>query len=87
MTHLALQSADVFNLCFTMHGTAMIFLVAMPLIFGFAHYLVPLMIGTSAFSYKRGPRIITGWNSQLTGKSQGSHRRTDCSRNGEIETS
>ena len=49
-----------FNLFFTMHGTAMIFLVAMPLIFGFANYLVPLMIGTSAFSYKRGTRIITG---------------------------
>jgi len=49
-----------FNLFFTMHGTAMIFLVAMPLIFGFANYLVPLMIGTSAFNYKRGTRIIMG---------------------------
>jgi hypothetical protein len=38
----------------------MTFLVAMPLIFGFANYLALLMIGTAAFSYKRGPRIITG---------------------------
>ena len=31
---------DVFNRFFTMHGTAMIFLVAMPWVFGFANYLV-----------------------------------------------
>ncbi len=38
---------DVFNRFFTMHGTAMVFLVGMPLIFGFANYLVPLMIGSA----------------------------------------
>ena len=45
----------VINLFFTMHGTAMTFLVAMPLIFGFASYLALLMIGTAAFSYKKRP--------------------------------
>ena len=36
---------DVFNRFFTMHGTAMVFIVGMPIIFGFANYLVPLMVG------------------------------------------
>jgi cytochrome c oxidase subunit 1 len=34
-------SPEVFNRMFTMHGTTMIFFVAMPLVFGFANYLVP----------------------------------------------
>src|SRR5215470_4125693 len=32
-------SPQVFNQLFTMHGTTMVFLVGMPLIFGFANYL------------------------------------------------
>ena len=44
---------DVFNRFFTMHGTAMIFLVAMPWVFGFANYLVPLMIGTRDMAFPR----------------------------------
>ena len=44
---------DVFNRFFTMHGTAMVFLVGMPLIFGFANYLVPLMIGTRDMAFPR----------------------------------
>src|SRR5215472_10375575 len=35
-------SPQVFNQLFTMHGTTMVFLVGMPLIFGFANYLAPL---------------------------------------------
>src|SRR6266481_5912663 len=38
-----LISPQAFNRLFTMHGTTMIFLAAMPFIFGFANYLVPLM--------------------------------------------
>src|SRR5271154_5929603 len=38
-------SPELFNRMFTMHGTTMIFFVAMPLVFGFANYMVPLMIG------------------------------------------
>ena len=38
-------SPQVFNRLFTMHGTAMVFLVGMPIIAGLMNYLVPLMIG------------------------------------------
>jgi cytochrome c oxidase subunit I len=44
---------DAFNQLFTMHGTTMIFLVAMPAIFGFANYLVPLMIGARDMAFPR----------------------------------
>jgi cytochrome c oxidase subunit I len=36
-----------------MHGTTMIFFVAMPLVFGFANYLVPLMIGARDMAFPR----------------------------------
>ena len=38
-------SPPVFNRLFTVHGTTMIFFVGIPIVFGFANYLVPLMIG------------------------------------------
>src|SRR5271168_1368054 len=37
-----LVGPDTFNMLFTMHGTTMIFLVVMPLLFGLANYFVPL---------------------------------------------
>jgi cytochrome c oxidase subunit 1/cytochrome c oxidase subunit I+III len=48
-----------YNALFTMHGTTMIFLVVMPVLLGFANYIVPLQIGArdmafpklNAFSY------------------------------------
>src|SRR5262249_40450591 len=43
--HSDFVSPQVFNRMFTMHGTTMIFFVAMPILFGFGNYLVPLMIG------------------------------------------
>lgn len=46
-------SPDVFNESFTMHGTTMVFLVGMPLAFGFANYLVPLMIGARDMAFPR----------------------------------
>src|SRR5277367_5883866 len=46
-------SPQVFNQLFTMHGTTMVFLVGMPLIFGFANYLVPLMIGARDLAFPR----------------------------------
>src|SRR5882724_3457905 len=42
--HNDFVSPQVFNRMFTMHGTTMIFFVAMPLVFGFANYLIPLTI-------------------------------------------
>src|SRR5215469_16622509 len=42
--HAHFVSPQVFNRMFTMHGTTMIFFVAMPILFGFANYLVPLMV-------------------------------------------
>jgi cytochrome c oxidase subunit I+III len=44
---------DTFNQLFTMHGTTMIFLVAMPAIAGFANYMVPLMIGARDMAFPR----------------------------------
>src|SRR5216684_826140 len=46
-------SPQVFNRLFTMHGTTMIFFVVMPLVFGFANYLVPLMIGARDMAFPR----------------------------------
>ncbi len=46
-------SPQVFNQLFTMHGTTMVFLVGMPMIFGFANYLVPLMIGARDLAFPR----------------------------------
>lgn len=38
-------SPDAFNQLFTMHGTTMIFLFAMPISVAFFNYVVPLQIG------------------------------------------
>ncbi|MGA8271117.1 MAG: cbb3-type cytochrome c oxidase subunit I [Candidatus Sulfotelmatobacter sp.] len=51
--HNDFVSPQVFNRLFTMHGTTMIFFVAMPLVFGFANYLVPLMIGARDMAFPR----------------------------------
>jgi cytochrome c oxidase subunit 1 len=51
--HNDFVSPQVFNRMFTMHGTTMIFFVAMPLVFGFANYLVPLMIGARDMALPR----------------------------------
>jgi cytochrome c oxidase subunit I len=48
-----LLSPQVFNRLFTMHGTTMIFFVAVPIVFGFANYLVPLMIGARDLAFPR----------------------------------
>jgi cytochrome c oxidase subunit 1 len=51
--HNDFVSPQVFNQMFTMHGTTMIFFVIMPLVFGFANYLVPLMIGARDMAFPR----------------------------------
>ncbi|HTQ86935.1 MAG TPA: cytochrome c oxidase subunit I [Candidatus Solibacter sp.] len=51
--HNHFVSPQVFNRMMTMHGTTMIFFVAMPLLFGMANYLVPLMIGARDMAFPR----------------------------------
>ena len=51
--HYDFVSPQVFNRMFTLHGTTMIFFVAMPIMFGFANYLLPLMIGARDMAFPR----------------------------------
>jgi cytochrome c oxidase subunit 1/cytochrome c oxidase subunit I+III len=51
MNHFVSQ--DTYNQIFTMHGTTMIFLMGMPLLFGYSVYLVPLMIGARDMAFPR----------------------------------
>jgi cytochrome c oxidase subunit I len=46
-------SPETFNRLFTMHGTAMVFLVGMPFLAGFSNYLIPLMIGARDMAFPR----------------------------------
>jgi cytochrome c oxidase subunit 1 len=48
-----LLEPEVFNRFFTMHGTAMVFLVGMPIIAGLGNYLVPLMVGARDMAFPR----------------------------------
>src|SRR5437870_8673731 len=50
---LTLVPADTFNRLFTLHGTTMVFLVGIPIVFGFGNYLVPLMIGARDLAFPR----------------------------------
>ena len=45
--------AETFNQLFTMHGTTMIFLVAMPMAVAFFNYVVPLQIGARDVAFPR----------------------------------
>ena len=49
-----------------MHGTTMIFFVGMPVLFGFANYLVPLMIGARDMAFPR-LNAFSFWMSALGG--------------------
>src|SRR6201992_3298633 len=51
--HNHFVSPEVFNRMMTMHGTTMIFFVAMPILFGFGTYLIPLMIGARDIAFPR----------------------------------
>ena len=46
-------SPEMFNRLFTMHGTTMVFFVAMPIVFGFGNYLMPLMMGARDMAFPR----------------------------------
>ena len=45
--------ADLYNQVFTMHGSTMMFLFAVPVMLGMGLYLVPLMIGTRNLAFPR----------------------------------
>lgn len=49
----ALVTADFYNQLFTMHGTVMMFLFAVPMMEGLAMYLVPKMIGARDLVFPR----------------------------------
>jgi cytochrome c oxidase subunit I+III len=46
---------DLYNQIFTMHGTTMMFLFAVPVVLGFGVYFVPLMVGARAIAF---PRLV-----------------------------
>src|SRR5215471_21313625 len=48
-----LVGPDTYNWLFTMHGTTMIFLVAMPVLFGMMNYILPLQIGARDMAFPR----------------------------------
>src|SRR5271167_3653893 len=64
--HNHFVSPQTFNRMFTMHGTTMIFFAAMPVLFGFANYLVPLMIGARDMAFPR-LNAFSFWMSALGG--------------------
>ena len=49
----AFLSAEKYNQIFTMHGTTMMFLFAVPMMEGMGVYLVPLMLGTRNVAFPR----------------------------------
>ena len=60
--HNSFVSPQVFNRMFTMHGTTMIFFAAMPILFGFGNYLIPLMIVARDMAFPR----LNAWSFWLT---------------------
>ena len=49
----SLLGPDAYNQVFTMHGTTMMFLFAVPVMIGVGLYLVPLMVGTRNVAFPR----------------------------------
>src|SRR5260221_7456310 len=68
-----MPNGGAYNSLFTIHGTVMIFLFVIPMMAGFANYIVPLMIGAkdmafpwlNAFAFwlipPAGILLLSGW--------------------------
>ncbi|HEX2282430.1 MAG TPA: cbb3-type cytochrome c oxidase subunit I, partial [Thermomicrobiales bacterium] len=52
-SNLDVLSPEAYNEFFTLHGTTMMFLFAVPMVEGFAAYLIPLMLGSRDMPYPR----------------------------------
>jgi cytochrome c oxidase subunit 1/cytochrome c oxidase subunit I+III len=50
---LEVLSPDAYNQLFSMHGTTMMFLYALPMLSGFSNYLWPLMLGSRDMAFPR----------------------------------
>jgi cytochrome c oxidase subunit I len=50
---LQILGPDLYNQFFTMHGTAMMFLFAVPMVEGMMIYLIPLMVGARIIAFPR----------------------------------
>src|SRR5919108_6359188 len=48
-----LHDEGLYNQLFTMHGTVMIFLFIIPILAGFANYVVPLQVGAPDMAFPR----------------------------------
>ena len=64
--HKDLVSPEVFNRMFTMRHDHDLFLYLMPLVFGFANYLVPLMISSRDMAFRASMPSVS-WMSTLGG--------------------
>ncbi len=64
--NLTFLSPQTFNRMFTMHGTTMVFLVGMMILFGLGNYLIPLMIGARDMAFPR-LNAFSFWMSALAG--------------------
>ena len=53
-----LIDGQTYNGLVTMHGTTMVFLFVIPILAGFANYMVPLMIGARDMAFPRAERAV-----------------------------
>lgn len=51
--HAAFMDAETYNQVFTMHGSMMLFLFAIPMVESFAVYITPKILGTRDFAFPR----------------------------------
>ena len=54
------SSPETYNEFFTMHGSIMMYLFAVPFAFGLANYIVPLQIGAPDMAFPRLNALRTG---------------------------